>query len=335
MSKVVKTPVTSITTATPVDPTSANQPHLDLESTVDDLIAAVNGNSHFEYDQVTSSGLNFVYLGGNVIVENVSTAIVGGTKALTASNTNYVQIDGSNSTVISNTSGFIVGNIPLWEVTTDGSSITVVVDRRSGLNLQRKFDVISGDTGTDISADNPSDTLNIVGGNGVTVDTDDTTDTITVNATTGSLTGSIITWMLDTAPSGHLECDGSARSRVTYATLFALIGTKYGVGDGSTTFNIPNLQGYFLRGWDHGAWVDPDRASRTDRGDGTTGDNVGTKQQDELESHTHNTNIKVGGGGGSREADGQSGGGAGATTTATGGSETRPKNINVMYCIKT
>jgi microcystin-dependent protein len=46
-----------------------------------------------------------------------------------------------------------------------------------------------------------------------------------------------------TAPTGYLLCDGSAISRSTYASLFDAIGTAYGVGDGSTTFNIPNLQG--------------------------------------------------------------------------------------------
>lgn len=49
-------------------------------------------------------------------------------------------------------------------------------------------------------------------------------------------------------PSGYLFCDGSAVSRITYSALFAAIGTIYGVGDGSTTFNVPNLQGVFLRG---------------------------------------------------------------------------------------
>lgn len=45
----------------------------------------------------------------------------------------------------------------------------------------------------------------------------------------------------DTAPAGWLLCDGTAVSRATYAALFAVIGTKFGVGDGSTTFNLPNL----------------------------------------------------------------------------------------------
>jgi microcystin-dependent protein len=57
-------------------------------------------------------------------------------------------------------------------------------------------------------------------------------------------------------------CDGSAVSRTTYANLFSVIGTTWGVGDGSTTFNIPDLRGVKLRGKDGGKGLDPDRASR-------------------------------------------------------------------------
>lgn len=54
--------------------------------------------------------------------------------------------------------------------------------------------------------------------------------------------GTILPWSKATAPSGFLKCDGSAISRVTFADLFEVIGTTYGVGDGSTTFNIPDMQ---------------------------------------------------------------------------------------------
>ena len=57
----------------------------------------------------------------------------------------------------------------------------------------------------------------------------------------GTATGTILPWSTETPPSGFLECDGSAISRSTYSALFAIIGTTYGVGDGSTTFNIPDL----------------------------------------------------------------------------------------------
>jgi microcystin-dependent protein len=59
-------------------------------------------------------------------------------------------------------------------------------------------------------------------------------------AIAAGLTGEIKMWPLATAPEGHLVCDGSAYSRKTYAPLFAVIGTTFGVGDGSTTFNVPN-----------------------------------------------------------------------------------------------
>lgn len=63
-------------------------------------------------------------------------------------------------------------------------------------------------------------------------------------------TGSIIPTALSTAPSGWLICDGSAVSRTTYANLFGVIGTTYGAGDGSTTFNLPDLRGRVVVGRD-------------------------------------------------------------------------------------
>lgn len=57
-------------------------------------------------------------------------------------------------------------------------------------------------------------------------------------------------WNYNNLPEGLLLCDGSAISRTTYAKLFAVIGTKFGVGDGSTTFNVPNLIQRFIQGID-------------------------------------------------------------------------------------
>ena len=58
----------------------------------------------------------------------------------------------------------------------------------------------------------------------------------------GIPTGTIVPWSDASIPSGFLECDGSAVSRSTYAALFAIIGTTYGAGNGSTTFDVPDLQ---------------------------------------------------------------------------------------------
>lgn len=102
--------------------------------------------------------------------------------------------------------------------------------------------------------------------------------------------GAIFAYSASTIPTGYLTCDGSAVSRTTYADLFTLIGETYGAGDGSTTFNLPDYRGQFLRGVDAGATTDPDATSRIDRGDGTTGDAVGTKQFSENLAHDHEVN---------------------------------------------
>jgi len=60
-------------------------------------------------------------------------------------------------------------------------------------------------------------------------------------------------------PDGTLECDGLAVSRTTYATLFSIIGTTFGAGDGATTFNVPNFTDKITRGFDNGKGVDPGR----------------------------------------------------------------------------
>ena len=62
--------------------------------------------------------------------------------------------------------------------------------------------------------------------------------------------GAIQMFAGSTAPTGYMICDGSAVSRTTYSDLFDIIGTTYGTGDGSTTFNIPNLKGKVVVGLD-------------------------------------------------------------------------------------
>lgn len=62
-------------------------------------------------------------------------------------------------------------------------------------------------------------------------------------------TGAILPYGGATAPTNFLLCDGTAISRATYATLFGILSTSYGVGDGSTTFNLPNLKGRFPLGY--------------------------------------------------------------------------------------
>ena len=154
------------------------------------------------------------------------------------------------------------------------------------------------------------------------------------HAVGGVPTGMVMPYANATEPSGWLECDGAAVSRTTYSTLFAVISDDYGAGDGSSTFNLPDLRGEFIRGYAHGSANDPDRASRSNRGDGTTGDAVGTKQGFEVQSHAHSysraaQNNRADGGSSSMTNY------SNQTTGATGGNETRPRNVQLMFCIKT
>ncbi len=165
---------------------------------------------------------------------------------------------------------------------------------------------------------------------------------ITMN---GNPVSTIIATASTNTPNGYLYCDGSAVSRTTYATLFASIGTTYGAGDGSTTFNLPDYRGYFLRGQSNGSGNDPDAASRTNSGNGTAGDNIGTKQTGQIQSHTHTQQYGTGGTVyassnpastyyGNNQWTNDHAGTFSGVINASGGNETRPKNINVRYYIK-
>ncbi len=99
--------------------------------------------------------------------------------------------------------------------------------------------------------------------------------------------GIVIFHMTENVPNGYLIADGSEYNRLQYKRLYSLIGVMYGNGNGYSTFNIPDMRGYFPRFQDFGAGRDPDAASRLSRNDGITGDNVGTTQDSEFASHTH------------------------------------------------
>lgn len=136
--------------------------------------------------------------------------------------------------------------------------------------------------------------------------------------------GTISAYAGASAPTGWLFCRGQNVSRTTYSRLFAVIGTTYGVGDGSTTFALPDLRGEFIRGLDAGRGVDSGRG-------------LGTAQSDDFKSHTHLYDlanyITVGLQSG---ADGVSLVNAvpPVATGSTGGTETRPRNVALNYIIK-
>jgi len=149
--------------------------------------------------------------------------------------------------------------------------------------------------------------------------------TVTLPATISLPAGAVMSFAMNSAPAGWLAADGTAVSRSTYAALFAAISTTYGAGDGSTTFALPDLRGYFVRG------------SGTNS-DGTAAGAFGVKQADDFKAHAHtltnilayNVNASVGEGGIAAIVSTSLAG----STNLQGGTETRPKNIAMLYCIK-
>lgn len=178
----------------------------------------------------------------------------------------------------------------------------------------------------------------------------------TYGVTGPGIAGEVRMFARTSAPTGWLACDGSAVNRVTYAALFAAIGTTYGAGDGSTTFNVPDCRGVFVRG----------AGSQTISGVTYTG-SQGTTQGDLVQGHKHgvtdpghghNLQFSTSTGGSiymtyTGTAFGTPGvtygGGVANTTgltvetpttdgsngTPRTGAETRPANVCLLYCIST
>lgn len=162
-----------------------------------------------------------------------------------------------------------------------------------------------------------------------------TSDAQTQIDTLGVPVGTVIMFMGGSCPSGYLSLDGSAVSRTTYSALFALSGTTYGSGNGSTTFNLANAQGVFVRG----------AGTQSISGISYTG-TQGTTQGDQFQGHYHTFTNGISYSAGAFSAGGGAAGNTlvqattgpitdGSNGTPRTGSETRPANITLVYCVKT
>ncbi len=139
--------------------------------------------------------------------------------------------------------------------------------------------------------------------------------------------GSIFPYAASTAPAGFLLCYGQAISRTDYANLFGTIGTTYGKGDGSTTFNVPDLRGRTLIGIDDmgGTSANIVTDHNADILSGTGGEEQHILINNEMPSHTHTyllggSNINVIGGSTTDQGDGNRGTPTLNTGSAGGGS---------------
>ncbi len=182
----------------------------------------------------------------------------------------------------------------------------------------------------------------------------------------GVPSGSVFCRAVATVPTGYLECNGAAVSRTTYSALFAVIGTAYGSGNGSSTFNLPDLRGEFIRGFDNGRGVDSGRSVATSQGgqnashnhsislSGTTstksltGDVRRISEGYRAQGTASGVFTKVNDGNNNVTGSSSTSPVAGFSmdashnhtfsasgTSGSQGSEARPRNISMMYIIKT
>lgn len=182
----------------------------------------------------------------------------------------------------------------------------------------------------------------------------------------GVPSGAVFCLAVSAVPADYLECNGQSVSRTTYAALFAVIGTTYG-GSGSS-FNVPDLRGEFVRGWDHGRGIDSGRSIANAQGSQYAQHNHAAGSLDVAnksltgsatkiaESFTHGVTSGIFSRG-SNQNDNLTPSSVDTSSTGTlnidashdhsisgntgnrGGtgnsSETRPRNIAMMYIIKT
>lgn len=144
------------------------------------------------------------------------------------------------------------------------------------------------------------------------------------------------------APEGWLVCDGSAVNRVTYSRLFSAVGTIFGAGNGTTTFNLPDLRGEFIRGWDAGRGIDNQRVLGSTQAPTLVGGYDDNTLASDVSFLANKSAVSYGAdrvrstlysGATGRYVSSQ-----GYTTAAIGDGffgATRPTNMALLYCIRT
>jgi len=154
----------------------------------------------------------------------------------------------------------------------------------------------------------------------------------------GIPTATIVPWSTASVPTGFLECNGSAVSRSTYATLFGIIGTTYGSGDGSTTFNVPDLQDNVAIGKSNTKTVGSTGGANTVAPTGNISGSTGshTLTSCEIPSHSHQlspfgTYTNCGGAGFGKSCSRIVGGSPPGNTTSTGGGGTHSHTLSANF----
>lgn len=210
---------------------------------------------------------------------------------------------------------------PTGTVETDGAEVSITT-------YENLFDIVTDFYGLDTGA-----TFTVVTGDDTLEDVAHglSNDDVVWLTTTGTLPAGLA---IDTKYYVINKTDDDYQVSLTLSgSAVDITDTGSGTHTWHGSFKLPDYRGEFLRGLDGGAGTDPDAATRTDRGDGTGGDVVGSKQVDAFKSHLHTasfkwTGSKITAGPGAVQYSGST------NTGSTGGNETRPTNVNVIYCIK-
>ncbi|NTB86863.1 tail fiber protein [Agrobacterium tumefaciens] len=308
------------------------------------LPASMTGKTFTSATTVSAGGLNLI--DSSLTIQNGQILVRSGAPIFhmqesdTSDKNWFMVVDGGNWSIRENTTGNTRLSITAGTATTslkmDGNTVWTAGNGGAGSGLDA--DLLDGQHGAYyLARANGTGTQAISTVAGLQAAIDALNASIAVSTPTGSVT----MWTAATSPSGYLICNGAAVSRTTYAALFAVIGTIYGAGNGSTTFNLPDLRGLFVRGLDSGRGLDAGRI-------------IGSYQDSDNKSHNHGVNDPGHVHGGVQNGQSSTGRSTavdqppavfsfgntwGATTgiwlSASGGAESRPRNLALNYIIKT
>jgi len=249
--------------------TSAFMPYVDTADSNNLKIRNAANNAFVTVGSVDSANLGLLPRAGGTMTGQLLADDSSGASSPALS------FDGDTDTGIfrvgANTMGFATAGVERVEISDSG------LDMSNGLPI--RFQDSSG--APFVALKSPSSVSSNVtftlpgadGSNGQMLQTNGS-GALSFTTVSGVPTGSVFCMAVATVPSGYLECDGDEVSRTTYAALFAVIGTNYGTGNGSSTFNLPDLRGEFIRGFDNGRGVDSGRS-------------IASSQSEQNKQHNH------------------------------------------------
>ena len=208
----------------------------------------------------------------------------------------FLGFDSSGNVTALSSTGVTPGAVGTGELE-DGSVTTAKIANNAVTNAKMADDSVGADELIDNSVGAAAINISGNGTSGQVVQSDGDGSFSYLTLATGFVSGMLMPYAGASAPSGWLLCYGQAISRTTYADLFTAIGTVYGVGDGSTTFNLPDLRGRVVAGQDDMGGSSANRL--TDQTGGLNGDTLGdtggsethTLTEAQLPAHSHGSVV--------------------------------------------